>query len=94
MRFSISYSSRFERDFDRLARVHRVSASLLDELKPILQGDPYNRSRAHRIKKLHDIKQGEGEWCLRIGIWRIRYDISGASVVLHSFKPRPEAYRK
>jgi len=92
--FRVSQSSKFERDFDRLARAHRVSTALLDELKPIFQSDPYNRSRAYHIKKLHDIKQGEGEWCLRIGIWRVRYDISGASVILHSLKPRPEAYRK
>ncbi len=94
MAFNVSCSSRFERDFDRLAKAHRVSTALLDEVKLILRSDPYNRSRTHRIKKLHDIRQGEGEWCLRIGIWRIRYDISGASVILHVIKPRPEAYRK
>ena len=60
----------------------------------ILKADPYNLSRTHRIKKLRDIKQGEGEWCLRVDKWRIRYDISGSSVILHSFKPRKEAYKE
>lgn len=93
MEFSVLYSPRFERDFDRLAKAHRVSAILLDELKPILQTDPYNRSRTHKIKKLTDIPYGEGQWCLRIQRFRVRYDVFGISVMLHSIKPRPEAYR-
>ncbi len=94
MEFNVLLSTRFARDFDRLAAKHAVSASLLDDaLKPILQADPYNRSRVYRIKKLKDIPAGKGQWCIRIGNWRIRYDISGTAVILHSFKPRPEAYR-
>ena len=94
MEFSVSYSPRFERDFDRLARKNPPLIALLDELKPVLQVDPYNRSRMYRIKKLEDIKHGEGQWCLRIRRFRVRYDIIDFVVRLHSIKPRKDAYKE
>ncbi len=93
MEFSVLYSPRFERDFDRLIRTHQVSSALLDEIKSVLQIDPYNRSRAHQIKKLKDISYGDGQWCLRVWRFRVRYDMTDSAARLHSIKPRPEAYR-
>jgi len=60
-------------------------------LAAILGQDPYNRSARHPIKKLKDIQSG-GQWRIRWREYRLRYDIYGTDVVLHSFRHRKEAY--
>ena len=68
--------------FTKLAGKHAELPGLLTEAKRILAADPYNRSRAHPIKKLTAIPYGEGQWRLRLGRWRFRYDIYGRIVLL------------
>ena len=92
--FSIQKISRFERDVNRLVRKNREVVSLYEQALTVLEVDPYNISRQYRIKKLSDVKAGEGQWRLTVGRYRIRYDIKGKVVELHSFKPRPDAYKK
>ena len=92
--FDIQKTTRFERDVNRLARKNREVVTLYDNALIVLKSDPYNISRQHRIKKLTDIKSGDGQWRLTVGHYRIRYDFKGKIVELHSFKPRPEAYRQ
>lgn len=50
------------------------------------------RSGLHPIKKLAGLKPGEGQWRIRWREYRLRYDIFGSEVVLHSFRHRKEAY--
>jgi mRNA-degrading endonuclease RelE of RelBE toxin-antitoxin system len=38
------------------------------------------------------LKPGEGQWRIRWREYRLRYDIFGSEVVLHSFRHRKEAY--
>ena len=57
---------------------------LKDKLKrglDILERDAENKSTQHNIKKLINIKPGEGQWRLRIGSYRIRYDILRKQVI-------------
>lgn len=61
-------------------------------LMAILTEDPHNRSGRHQIKKLAGLKAGEGQWRIRWRDYRLRYDIFGQEVVLHSFRHRKEAY--
>lgn len=91
--FEIQKTSRFEHDLNRLARNNREAVSLYEHALTVLEYDPYNVSRQHKIKKLTDIVAGDGQWRVTIGRYRIRYDIKGKMVELHSFKPRPDAYR-
>jgi hypothetical protein len=74
------------RGFDRLARSHRKRhkefADLLDNALTILEQDPLNSGRRYSIRKLSDVKRGEGQYRLRLGRWRFRYDVSGAKVTL------------
>jgi hypothetical protein len=56
----------------------------------ILEEDPLNRTRAHPIRKLVGIKPGDGQYRLRLGRWRFRYDVSGAEVTLRSCGLRRE----
>jgi mRNA-degrading endonuclease RelE of RelBE toxin-antitoxin system len=81
----------FDRDFRRIAKGNPIFESALQELAAILGQDPYNRSARYPIKKLKDIPPG-GQWRIRWREYRLRYDIYGADVVLHSFRHRKEAY--
>jgi mRNA-degrading endonuclease RelE of RelBE toxin-antitoxin system len=75
--------------------VSRGNAALveaLEELLATLEEDPHNRSGQHKIKKLAGVKPGEGQWRIRWREYRLRYDIFGEEVVLHSFRHRREAY--
>jgi len=59
----------------------------------MLATDPHNHRRQAQIRKLEDVPPGEGQYRLRIGDYRLRYDIMGEEVVLHSFRPRRDSYR-
>ena len=60
-----------------------VCLAFFDAAVAILSVDPYNRSRDHPIRKLESVRHGEGQYRLRLGRWRFRYDIYGREVVLH-----------
>jgi mRNA-degrading endonuclease RelE of RelBE toxin-antitoxin system len=82
----------FEREFRKLAKGNPALLGAFDELLAIVQEDPYNQSGQHKIKKLSGLKPGEGQWRIRWRDYRMRYDIFGQEVVLHSFRHRREAY--
>lgn len=44
------------------------------------------------IRKLAGVGQGEGQWRIRVGNYRLRYDIIGSDVVLYSFRHRRDVY--
>ncbi|MBI1975561.1 MAG: hypothetical protein HYV67_00115 [Candidatus Taylorbacteria bacterium] len=92
MAFSVVETTRFRRDFEGIARRNRDVLHITWEVKGILSADPYNLSHQFKIKKLTDISFGDGQWRIRIKHYRIRYDISGKEVILHSIKPRKDAY--
>jgi mRNA-degrading endonuclease RelE of RelBE toxin-antitoxin system len=83
----------FEREFKRLIRKNPGIRKLLEQTIGILEADPLNVTRSHDIKQLKDIRPGEGQFRIRKGEWRLRYDVSGRDVILHSFRHRREAYR-
>jgi mRNA-degrading endonuclease RelE of RelBE toxin-antitoxin system len=89
--FRVLTTPSFNRDFRRTAKGNPILESALGELAAILGRDPYNRSGRHPIKKLTDIKS-DGQWRIRWREYRLRYDIYGSDVVLHSFRHRKEAY--
>jgi mRNA-degrading endonuclease RelE of RelBE toxin-antitoxin system len=65
---------------------------MFEELLYALRADPQNRSGRHKIKKLIDVKRGDGQWRIRSGVYRLRYDIDGQIVTLHSISHRRDAY--
>ena len=81
-----AFSVRTNAHFDRLARtLQKQHADFLDHLSRtigILSADPYNRTKAHAIKKLTGVDRGDGQYRLRSGRFRFRYDIYGKDVVL------------
>jgi mRNA-degrading endonuclease RelE of RelBE toxin-antitoxin system len=82
----------FQRSLRRLTRKSPNLASVVNEMITILEDDPLNMSRRHNIKKLKNIEEGEGQWRIRSGVYRLRYDVVGRDVVLYSVNHRKEAY--
>jgi hypothetical protein len=53
--FSVTATSRFERDYRSLLKRHSDLVEHYATAVAILQQDPYNRSRVHPIKKLEGV---------------------------------------
>ena len=90
--FRVVTTPSFEREFRKLSQRNESLPRALEELVKILAQDPHGRARQHPIKKLAGVKSGEGQWRIRWREYRLRYDIFGPEVVLHSFRHRKEAY--
>ena len=83
----------FEREVRRLrTRFPRVYTNLLRAIE-LLETDPYNLEGQANLRKLVDVPAGEGQFRLRLGDYRLRYDVVGDEVILHSMRPRRESYR-
>jgi hypothetical protein len=74
--FQVRATSGFERLAKAHRKRHREFADLVDHALAILEEDPLNSTRKHSIGKLSDVKPGEGQYRLRLGRWRFRYDVS------------------
>lgn len=81
--FQVRTTPHFDRLVRRLHRHHGDLAGRYAEALETLQTDPLNRSGAHPIRKLEAIRPGEGQYRLRLGRWRFRYDVIDKGVILH-----------
>ena len=89
---SVLTTPAFERDFRKASKGSAALVRALEELLGVLRNDPHNRTGQHNIKKLAGLKPGEGQWRIRWRDYRLRYDIFGEEVILHSFRHRREVY--
>ena len=90
--FRVVTTPSFEREFRKASKRNSELLNALQESLAILQQDPHNRTGHHQIKKPTGVKAGEGQWRLRWWDYRLRYDVFGEEVVLHSFRHRRDAY--
>ena len=90
--FRVVTTPSFEREFRKLSSGNSKLLDALQELIGILSEDPHGRTGRHSIKKLAGLQPGEGQWRIRWREYRLRYDIFGREVVLHSFRHWKEAY--
>lgn len=90
--FRVLTTRAFDRSIRRLARKNPDIPTVFEELVSILSTDPQNTTRRHQIKKLTNVEQGDGQWRIRSGVFRLRYDVEGGDVILHSINHRSEAY--
>ena len=90
--YSVLTTPAFERDFRKASRGSAALVGALEELLGVLRNDPHNRTGQHNIKKLAALEPGEGQWRIRWRDYRLRYDVFGEEVILHSFRHRREAY--
>jgi len=80
--FSVLTTAHFDRLLKKLAPKHPELVERFEEALTILSIDPYNKSWKHPIKKLQGVPAGEGQYRLRSGRFRFRYDIEEHEVVL------------
>jgi mRNA-degrading endonuclease RelE of RelBE toxin-antitoxin system len=90
--FRVLSTPAFEREFRAISKKDTALVPALEGLIAVLGDDPHNRTGRHKIKKLAGLKPGEGQWRVRWKNYRLRYDIFGNEVVLHSFRHRKDAY--
>lgn len=90
--FNLRTTSLYRHSVEQLTKRNRSLFDVVDRLLDALEEDPYNHSGRYNIKKLREIKSGKGQWRIRAGNYRLRYDIIGQDVVLYSFRHRKEAY--
>ena len=88
--FEVRTTAHFDRDFWSLFRRHRELPGRYAHVTRILQTDPYNRTFSHPIKKLEGVSAGEGQYRIRAGRFRFRYDIEGKVVYLKTCGLRRE----
>ena len=80
--YTVITTAHFDRLLKKLAPKHPGLLERFEEAITILSLDPYNKSRMYPIKKLHGVPAGEGQYRLRSGRFRFRYDIEEREVVL------------
>ena len=88
--FAVFVTARFERDYRALLNGHRTLATEYQAVIAALQTDPHNRTRKHAIRKLEQVEAGDGQYRIRSGRFRFRYDIVGPSVYLKACSLRRE----
>lgn len=91
--FLVTTTSGFDRELKKLAAKHFGVAELFGRVVEILKTNPYD-GRQHPIKKLEGVAAGEGQYRIRSGRFRFRYDVEGRTVVLKACSLRREdSYR-
>jgi|GEM_PF-673448 mRNA-degrading endonuclease RelE of RelBE toxin-antitoxin system len=80
--YSVLTTTHFDRLLKKLAPLHPELVERFEEAVATLALDPQNKSRKYPIKKLKSVPAGEGQYRLRSGRFRFRYDITGNEVVL------------
>jgi mRNA-degrading endonuclease RelE of RelBE toxin-antitoxin system len=86
---------RFDRLLRHLTRRHPELGAMYAKALEILEVDPRNVTQTHPIRKLEGVARDEGgQYRLRLGRFRFRYDIEGHTVVLYySGLRREDTYR-
>jgi mRNA-degrading endonuclease RelE of RelBE toxin-antitoxin system len=73
--YSVQVTATFEGEFRKLLKGHSILVAALAQ-------DPYNRTRAHLIKRLTAVNPGDGQFRIRYLRYRFVYDIDDETVFL------------
>jgi mRNA-degrading endonuclease RelE of RelBE toxin-antitoxin system len=90
--YSVRTSAHFDRLMKKLAPKHLDLVERFEDVIAIISADPFNKTRMHPIKKLHDLPAGDGQYRIRTGRFRFRYDVDGRAVVLLYCGPAPRGH--
>ena len=80
--YSVVTTAHFDRLLKKLAPKHPDLVERFEEAIGILSLDPHNKSHKYPIKKLTNVPAGDGQYRLRSGRFRFRYDVAEREVVL------------
>ena len=81
--FVVVTTSAFDRVAKSLTKHHPEFPETFANAVATLMHDPLNIRRGRQIRKLVGVAFGEGQYRLRLGRWRFRYDVDERTVVLH-----------
>lgn len=87
--FHIFITPTFERSIKKI-KDQNVMNDYVQALS-FLEKDPLNKRKIFNIKKLKNIKPGV--WRIKIGDYRIRYDVEENRVIFHLISHRKDIYR-
>jgi mRNA-degrading endonuclease RelE of RelBE toxin-antitoxin system len=91
--YAVTATAHFDRLLKKLAPKHPELVERFEEALTILSSDAQNNSRRHPIKKLQGVSARDGQYRLRLGRFRFRYDIADHEVVLlHCGLRREDTY--
>ena len=85
-RFTVNLTPSFLRDLEALPR--KEQERILKTLKR-LEAEPFGPPP--HVKKLKG--EGVGQWRLRVGVYRVRYDVVRQDIVLYRVRHRKDIYR-
>ena len=85
-RFTIKLTPSFQKDLEALPR--KEQDRILRSLEH-LESEPFGPPP--HVKKLKGA--GIGQWRLRVGVYRVRYDVVKQDIVLYRARHRSEIYR-
>ena len=85
-RFTIKLTPSFQKDLEALPR--KEQDRILKALA-LLESEPFGPPP--HVKKLKG--GGIGQWRLRVGVYRVRYDVVRQDLVLYRVRHRREVYR-
>lgn len=88
--FLVLTTSRFDREVKKLVAHHPELPEHYRGIVAALKRDPYNRGHRYLIKKLQGVQAAGGQYRIRSGRFRFRYDIEGQSVYLKACSLRRE----
>jgi mRNA-degrading endonuclease RelE of RelBE toxin-antitoxin system len=80
--YSVLTTAHFDRLLKKLASKHPDLVERFEEAIAILSLDSHYKSGRYAIKKLREVSAGAGQYRLRSGRFRFRYDIEEREVVL------------
>ena len=84
--YQVLVAPRFRRLAKKLTRQHPEFSDHYARAVRILSEDPTNNSNRFSIKKLRGVSHGNGQWRLRLGRFRVRYDVyAGVREVLLTY---------
>ena len=81
--YSVVTTAHFDRLLKKLAPKHPELVERFEEALEILSLDPFNKSHKYPTKKLNEVAAGEGQYRLRSGRFRFRYDVAERELVMH-----------
>jgi mRNA-degrading endonuclease RelE of RelBE toxin-antitoxin system len=81
--YRVQTSAHFDRLMKKLAPKHPDLAGRFEEAVAVPSVDPHNSTNKYPIKKLSSVSPGDGQYRLRSGRFRFRYDVVGKEARLH-----------
>jgi mRNA interferase RelE/StbE len=88
MAYAIQFSSEALADLKRLSKRHRVA--IMKQIQRVLAINPESESRA-RVKRLE--KPSPTDFRMRVGDFRVYYDVEGLEVRIIRIMPKPDSER-